>query len=314
MPATFESVWRAVLLQAPDVPAMTARKFASDAYLQVAARRGWGFLRKQASISVLASRSVTVGVTVGQLTITSAAAFDATDAGRQFRISTGDTFTIVTFTDASTLVLDRPYTGVTDPAATASILDAYATMPADFARFDTIVDSVQQRRIAWWISQEQLNGLDPQRSNSGSPTLLSPMTPAPVSGYARYEWQPRPANAAVYPYLYFARPITPADTDTFTGVLAERGDVIETGALAAAARYPGTADRPNSYFNLALARDLREEFESLALQINLRDDDISMQDYVPDEFWARAASWDYGGNLQRLRMTDAGIYDYAFSF
>lgn len=310
----FEDCWRSVLLQAPDLPAMTARKFVADTYLWVAARRGWGFLRKQAAISVLASRAVTVGVTLASATITSAAAFVATDVGRQFRIGTGETFTVLTFTNASALILDRVYTGATTAAASATILDAYATMPADFARFDTLVDSVQQRRIAWWISQEQLNGLDPQRSNSGSPTLLSPMTPAPVTGYARYEWQPRPSNAAVYPYLYFARPSAPADTDSFVGVLAERTDVLELGALARAARYPGTADRPNAYFNLALARDLSEQFEALALQLNLRDDDLSMQDYVPDEFWARAASWDYGGNLHRLRATDAGVSDYAFSF
>ena len=312
--ATFEDVWRGVLLQAPDVPALTVRKFVSDTYLKLSGRRGWGYLRKVGSISVLAARTLTVGVVAGTTAVTSAAGFVATDAGRQFRISTGETFTILTVTDASNIILDRPYTGATDVAASAAILDAYATMPADFGRFETLIDSVQQRRIAWWISQETLNGLDPMRTNSGSPTLLSPTTPAPVTGYVRYEWYPRPSSAGVYPMLYVARPAAPADTDTLVGVLAERTDVLELGALASCARYPGTADRPNAYFNLALARDLSQEFEEVAQQINLRDDDQVPQDYVPDEFWARAASWDYSGNLQLLRQTDAGISDYAFTW
>lgn len=311
---TFEDVWRNVLLVAPDVPALTVRKFVTDAYLNLSGRRGWNYLRKAGSISVLAARTLTVGVTIGSTTITSAAGFVATDAGRQFRVGTGDTFTVLTFTDASTLVLDRAYTGATNAAASGTILDAYATMPADFGRFEALVDSVQQRRLAWWIPQEVVNGLDPQRNNSGTPTLLSPITPAPSTGYARYEWYPRPSSAAVYPYLYVQRPIAPADTDTLVGVLAERPDVLEAGALAACARYPGTADRPNAYFNLPLARDLSAEFEQLAQQLNLRDDDRAPQDYVSDEFWARAATWDYSGNLQLLRQTDAGISDYAFTW
>lgn len=311
---TFEDVTRAVLLQAPDVPAMTARAFVRDTYLKLSARRGWTYLRTVGSIAVLASRAVTIGVTNASTAVTSAAAFLATDAGRQIRVSPGETYTILTVSDASNVILDRVYTGDTDAAATAAILDAYATLPADFARFDTLVDSVAQRRIAWWIAQETLNGLDPMRTNSGTPTLLSPTTPAPGTGRPRYEWYPRPANAAVYPMIYYARPSAPADTADLPGVLAERVDVLELGALARAARYPGTSDRPNAYFNLALARDLSAEFESVAQQVNLRDDDLTPQDYVPDEFWARAATWDYSGNLQLLRSTDAGVYDYAFSW
>ena len=310
---TLEDVYRGVLLQAPDLPLMTARKFAQDTYLALSGRRGWTYLQGQTTLQTLASRSLTVGVTVASTAITSAALFVATDAGRQFRIATGDTFTILTVTDASNAILDRAYTGATDAAATATILSAYATLPADFGRFVTILDTVQQRRVAWWIAQERINGLDPTRSNTGAPTVLSPITPS-STGLARYEWYPRPANAANYPVLYVKRPIAPADTELLTGVLAERPDVLEAGALASAARYPGTADRPNAYFNLALARELKAEFEELAQQVNLRDDDLAPQDYVPDEFWARGATWDFGGNLHTLRQTDAGVADYAYSW
>ena len=302
---TLEDVYRGVLLQAPDIPLMTARKFAQDAYLDLSARRGWTYLRKQATLQTLAARSIVVGVTAASTAITSAALFVATDAQRQFRIGSGDTFTILTVTDASNAILDRNYTGSSDAAATASILDAYVTMPADFARFEVIVDTVQQRRIPWWTSQNQLDGFDPQRLTGGVGTMLSPISPS-STGLMRYEWWPRPSNAANYPMIYIARPAAPADTDLLTGVLAERPDVLEAGALAAAARYPGTADRPNAYFNLALARELKAEFEELAQQVNLRDDDLAPQDYVPDEFWVRAAGWDYAGSLTTQRQTDYG--------
>lgn len=310
---TFESVWRNVLLQAPDVPPMTARKFVGDVYLRLLGQRGWNFLRAETSLTPLASRAVTAGVTQGLTAITSAAEFVATDQGRQFRIGSGDTFTIQTFTDASTAVLDRPYTGTTDAAASATILDAYVTMPADFGRFDTILDTVAQRRMPWWASQDEINGLDPLRTTSGTPRTLSAITPS-STGLMRYEYWPRPANAAVYPVLYYRRASIPADTDLLVGVFAERPDVIEAGALVSAARYPGTADRPNAYFNLALARDLDRDFQALAQQVDLRDDDLAPQDYVPDGKWTNTVMWDYAMNLKTLRQTDAGIGDALYSW
>lgn len=306
---TFEDIWRDVLLQAPDVPLMTARKFVRDTYLQLSGRRGWDYLRQEGTLLTAAARTAVVDVTLGDATVTSAALFLAADVGRQFRIGSGETFTILSLTSTSAIELDRPYSGTTAVGTTASILDAYVTVPADFARFDTIVDLIQQRRLPWWTSQDELNGYDPMRLNSGMPLLLSPITPDPLTQRARFEWWPRPTQAAAYPMVYYRRPITPADTDLLRGVLAERPDVLELGALARAAKYPGTADRPNAYFNLPLARELQAEFEALALQVDLRDDDLAPQDYVPNELWTRVAGWDYTRNLHTMRQTDAGAFD-----
>lgn len=309
---TYEDIWRDVLLQAPDVPMMTARKFVRDVYLQLSGRRGWDYLRQEGTLLTKASRSVVVDVVLGSAAVASAALFLAADVGRQFRIGSGETFTVLSFTSTSAMTLDRPYSAVTAVGTTASILDAYVTVPADFARFDTILDLVQQRRLPWWTSQDELNGLDPMRLNSGAPRLLSAITPDPVTLRPRYEWWPRPTVAAAYPMIYFRRPATPADTDLLRGVLAERPDVLELGALARAAKYPGTADRPNAYFNLPLARELQAEFEAVALQVDLRDDDVAPQDYVPNELWTRAVGWEYSMNLHTLRQTDAGAWDGYF--
>jgi hypothetical protein len=312
--ATFEDVFRSVRLQAPDVPPMLARRFVQDTYAWIAARRGWQFLRRETTIQVQAARSLVVSVIAGDASATAAAVFLLEDVGRQFRIGTGDTFTILGVDNfLSIATLDRPYTGSTDTAATAQILDAYYTVPADFGRFDTIVDLVQMRRLTYWTSQDELNRIDPRRTFSGTARLLSPRILS-NGGLPTYEWWPRPANAANYPCLYFARPAAMADTDSLAGVFTHRPDVFELGALARAARWPGTNDHPNAYFNLALARDLSQEFEALAIQVDLRDDDVASQDWVTDTQWGRYSAWDYAANLTTLRSTDAGIGEYLGSW
>ena len=107
-----------------------------------------------------------------------------------------------------------------------------------------------------------------------------------------------------------ARPEALADTDQLRGVLAERPDVLELGALARAAKWPGTNDKPNAYFDLRLAMTLQQDFERVAIQIDLRDDDIASQDWVPQDIWGRYSAWDYAQSLSTLRASDAGVGDY----
>ncbi|HZI93368.1 MAG TPA: hypothetical protein VFE84_03935, partial [Patescibacteria group bacterium] len=298
--ATFEDVFRSVRLQAPDVPPMLARRFVQDTYAWIAARRGWQFLRRETTIQVQAASTTVVSVVAGQADITATSVFALTDIGRQFRVGSGDTFTILAL-DAFLAVatLDRPYTGDTDPIAVAQIIDAYYTVPSDFGRFDTIVDLAQSRRLTYFTSQLELDRIDPRRTNSGAPRLLSPRLLS-NGGLPTYEWWPRPTSAGNYPCLYFASPQAMADTDSFAGVFTQRPDVFELGALARAARWPGTNDHPNAYFNLALARELSAQFEALAIQLDLRDDDVASQDWVTDEQWGRYSAWDYAANLTTL--------------
>jgi hypothetical protein len=311
---TLEDAVRSVRHQAPDVPALLARRFVLNTYLTLSARRGWQYLRRETTLQIHASRAVTVGVTAGLATVTSAAAFVAGDIGRQFRVGlgngTGDTFTILaTAFTTSLLTLDRAFTGPTATSTTGVIQDAYYTAPADFARFDTIVDLTQQRRLTYWTSQLELDKIDPLRTVSGNPRLLSPRLLS-AGGLPTFEWWPRPASAANFPALYFAKPVALADTDSFAGVLTDRIDVLETGALAKAAKWPGTKDHPNAYFNLALAQALTADFEALAIQLDLRDDDVASQDWNTDDQWGRYSAWDYAANLTTLRATDAGIGEY----
>jgi len=101
------------------------------------------------------------GLKLAHASVTSAGLFVAADAGRQFRVGSSPYYTIQTFTNANTIVLDRVYGETTSAVAVAEIFDGYATMPTDFASFRLIPDPYNQRRLAFWITEDQLNLLDP---------------------------------------------------------------------------------------------------------------------------------------------------------
>jgi hypothetical protein len=312
MAYTFEACWRKVLLHAPAVPPHLAREFVQQAFARACELRPWGHLRKEAHLQTLAARSLEVTFTTGSAAITSAAEFVATDVGRQLKVDSLPIYTINTVVDASTATLLETYKGDSG-AATATIVDAYLVCPADFGRFHTIVNPSNQRRVPFWFSEEALNEVDPHRTSSGDPARVLVSTGysqvTSLAGRALYEWWPQPTSARVYPALYFTRPPTLADTDTLPGVLAQRGDVLVTGALAECAQWPGTGDRPNPYFNLNLHRLKSEQFMRDVLSLALRDDDVYPMD-LPQIDWAAAGAWELAFDTNLLRSTDATVADY----
>ena len=314
MPSTYSDVWRLVRLYCPAAPTFLAREWVNVAYKQLTAARQWGFLRKEAALTVQAARSLAaVGVTQSSATVTSAALFVSGDAGRQFRIGTYPIYTIQTFTDASTIVLDRAYGGDSSAATTAQILDAYATLPADFGSFRLIADPYNRRRLAFWLHEDQLNVFDPIRSHSDTgPRLLAARAPSsytPTLGRVQYEYWPAPTGARSYPYLYNTQADNLNDTDTLTGVLADASQVLVAGALAAAARWPGTPDLKNPYFNADLAQMHQAEFAAGVQKLSLADDNQYPDDLMRVE-WHRWPLADLAYNDVALRASDAPVGDY----
>jgi hypothetical protein len=272
----------------------------------------WAFLRTQAALQIAAARTLAaVTATKGSATITSAALFVAADVGRQLRLSTYPFYTITVFTDASTVTIDRIY-GEETATASATIFDGYAVVPADFGQFDLIADPYNQRRLAFWITADQLNLLDEARSASDTgPRLLAtamPSTATATLGRIQYEYWPRPTGNRSYPYTYFKQGANLAENFAFTGVLADGGDVLRKGALSQAARWPGTSDKANPYFNLGLADRLDAEFKAGVQQLSLRDDDQQGSD-LARVHWERWPLADLAYNDASLRSTDATIAD-----
>jgi hypothetical protein len=312
MPETFGDCWRRVRLHVPAAPTFLVREWVNAAWKPLGRMRHWSFLYGELRLTIAVARSVaSVTLTNGSTTATSAGLFLAADAGRQFRVSNFPAYTIQTFNNVNSIDLDVPF-GETSVVATATIYDGYATMPTDFESFRLIADPYNQRRLAFWITADQLNILDPTRQGSDSgPRLLAqrpPSTYLPTIGQTQYEYWPRPTAARSYPAFYNKLAARLDDTVTFSGVMAEAADVLVAGALAQAALWPGTPDRPNPYFNATLAREKKNEFLTGVQQLSLRDDDQHPDD-LATVHWERWPLADLAYNDQALRATDATVAD-----
>lgn len=314
--ATFEETWRKVRLAVPDAPVFLVRQWVQTAVNTLWDRRGWTWAVEQGQlISQPARNNLAVTVAQGSTTVTSAALFTAADIGRQFRVENYPVYTIVSLTDASTIELDLAYEGTANGATEGQILDAYATLPANFSRFVIVVSPILQRIVPWWATQEELDFIDPTRqfSDTEGPRLLVARAMSPVPGFEdclQYEYWPYPAAHQALQYYMISRPPELADSYRFKGVLAHRTDILQKGALAEAAKWPGTRERPNPYFNVALARQLSGEFDALCTQLDLRDDDQNQQS-ISQIPWQKWSSYAWAYNTQLLQSTDATLNDYA---
>lgn len=313
MAENFESAWRLARLAFPGVPPLLVRDWVQDAFTRACEFRGggWGFLRVEASIDTLASRTLTATFTQGSTSVTSAALFVATDAGRQIRVTNYPIYTIISVTNTSTIVLDRAF-AETGGAQPATILDAYWTAPANFKRFVIIADPYHQRILPFWFNQDQIGVSDPARTNSDTgPRYLIAKDVSPATatlGNVRYEFWPTPSSARHYPYLYYKQAPRLADQDVFPGVFANRQDLFKLGAKLEAAQYPGTRDQKNPYYNLTLADRLEKQWTFLLQQLSLADDNQFPEDQIQVEWAARYGPLSAPTTL--LRATDATVADY----
>jgi hypothetical protein len=313
MAQTFENLWRTARNLFPGVPALVVREWAQDAYIDACDYYSWGFLRTEAFLTTLATRETTVGVTQGSATVTAGGTFVASDAGRQFRIGTGPIYTIRTYTDASTIVLDRTYQADTNASATGTILSAYAVMPADFGRFLMTWNPYEQRIIPWWYNQDQLGIADPARTISDSgPRFLVAYAPSGESstlGQVRYEYHPSPTAARQYPYLYAKTPERLADATLLPGLFLSHGNILRQGVELKAASWPGTRDQPNPYFNLGLRDRLKTDFDLKLQKLSLQDD-AQYPDQYQQVDWAKLMNHGVTHNTNWLRQTDATLESY----
>lgn len=312
MAQTFGDAWRRVRLHAPAVPTFLAREWVNVAYKRLAKARHWTFLRGETRLTIAAARAIPVcTVTIGSATVTSAGLFLAGDAGRQFRVGSLPLYTIQTFTDVNTIQLDQPYGEATSAIAVASVFDGYATLPADFESFRLIADPYTQRRLAYWISEDQVNVMDPTWSvtDSGARCLVARgggSTYTPTLGAVQYQYWPRPTAARSYPAIYNKQAQLLTDTSILRGVLADDVEVIVDGALAEAALWPGTNDLPNKYFNAELARVKKAAFLDGIQHLSLRDDDQAPDD-LATVHWEQWALADLAYSDHDLRSSDATI-------
>jgi len=183
---------------------------------------------------------------------------------------------------------------------TADGVTPYVTLPADFASFVVVVDQTRQVRLCTTHSMDELLANDPGLTATGSPETLVAATPDPVTGQARYRVYPN--GSATLTAVYNVQGDRLVDGQLFTGVLADNAEVVVAGALAQAALWPGTGDKPNPYFNAGLAQEKATEFKTGVQMLSLRDDEQYPSDLW--DSWQAADGCGCGVGASDARQTD----------
>lgn len=277
--ATFGEVHRMIRLHCPLAPTMLTRFWAQKAYSYVCNLRPWSFLRAESEFLLNAQKTGTVNVTRGSATVSGGTmAYASTDLNRQFRVGLAPIYTIIA-ADATSYTLDRVYGNTTATATSATVLDAYLTVPEDFQRFLAVLDVVNNWQLHLWVTEDELNAWDAQRSSTGTPWAVASRrlaTAGTLSGRIQYELWPYQTAQKNYPFYYFRRPETLEDDDVFIGPLAQSSDILVSLGLAEAAKWPGIEGKKNSYFNLSLAAQYEKDARGDLDRLQVLDEEIYM--------------------------------------
>lgn len=279
MAKSFENIWRLVMLHCPLASPFLVRTWVQDAYNKLCDSKRWSHLRAEAEFLLNASKAGTVTVVRGSATVVGVSiTFASTDAGRQFKINQGPPYSIESVdTGTNTIVLDRVYGDTSATATGCTVLDAYLTCPEDFGSFIAVIDPSNAWQLHLWVTENELNRWDAARVSSGTPWAVVNRRIATTTANLdriQYELWPYTQSAKRYPYYYIRRPEELSDSDTFTGPLRNRTDIIMKAALGEAASWPGNGEVKNPYFNLQLAMKIEKEVVGMIEDLACRDEDV----------------------------------------
>lgn len=277
-------------MHCPLAPALLSQYWVRNAYSDICNRRSWAWLRSESEFLINTAKSGTVNVTRGSASVSGGTlVYAASDVDRQFRVGTNEPVYTIIAASALSYTLDRVYGGVTAVGTGAQVGDFYLTCPADFQRFLAVLDPANNWQLHLWVTEEELNTWDAQRSSTGTPWAvasrrLKTQGTASLIGRAQYELWPYAIEQKNYPFFYYRQPELLADSTEFLGVLARRGELVTGLALAEAAAWPGLEDRRNPYFNLNLAQMKRKEINDELNRLEVLDEEVYMT-------WLETVSW-----------------------
>lgn len=278
--ATFIDLWRDLLLLAPNLPLPTAQRFVNIAYRRALDSFRWSALRGENAFFIPAAETTgTVTVTQGSTTVTGAGtAWTSALEGRQFFVdSKAPYYTVSDVTSGTTLTLDRAYGAADGAGQTYSIQLVYLTPASDFLQLTDVRDITNNWRWMGLTTVEYLDRFDAQRSYSGTSYVLAAVPPVSIGGLPRYEIYPRPSTVVSYPYRYIKRiPELSAATDA--PIYPVRPETLRYGALAELAKWPGTSDRPNPYFDTNIFAEQEAAFQESLGRDNRIDQEINPTD------------------------------------
>lgn len=316
----YGQIYRDVLVYAPATPLPLAKKLVRDAYRSVIDRYRWSALRKQEIFRVTApvassdvtgdsAISVVPGTRVFETSHDVYVEFQTTYPqwiGQQL-ICDGKS-PIYTITDvqlAGTLpeaLLITVDMAVGAPANSGSsyipdswsIQPVYLTPADDFDMFISVIDVDNNWRIRTDVLQEVLDKWDANRSSTGTPWVLAATsfnaataTGGTLAGVPRYELWPRYSGAKQYPYRYYKRADLVEDTDVPIWPLSHRTEVLKQFALAEIAKWPGTKDKPNPYFNIQLFNQHKQDFLDELYKLQKQDQEVAGTDQSYADSWSQ---------------------------
>jgi hypothetical protein len=273
---TYAKIWGRVLLRCPSASSFLARDWVTNAFRRVAERRDWSWLVKpgQFTFNTLYNTGT---VTVANLSATvtgSGTTWTSAMVGRQIRIGLANPiYTITAVTAPTSLTIDSPWGPATiSTGSPYEIYNAFVSPPTDFHHFLTIWDPAYNWQLHRNVTQIELNLWDAQRSNRGQAYLVASRDW--YNTLPRFEAWPHVTSQYVIPFLYVARA---TDLEDSGAVLPRyiRGDLLMEMALAEAAKWPGpSADAPNPYFNLNLAKLHEGKVEYMINEVERQDEEI----------------------------------------
>lgn len=290
MAETLRTVAGAVLAHCSLAPYLLARRWVQDTYRRACDKGSWSFLRGEGEILTSASRAGTcTAARFSRAVQGNSLIFALTDINRQIRILGNQPPYSISRVDlvSNSCQLDRVFGGTTG-AYTATIIDAYVTLPLDFARFIGVLDPSNGYQLRYWITEEELNTFDPGRTGGGTPWLLASrrlIEEVPgFEGQIQYELYPYSSSARNYPYYYIKNSGVVGDDSVFRGPLRDRTDILLYGALANAAGWPGDGEKKNTFFNLQAAERYEAKFQAEIARLEVRDQEIY-------NTWFETISW-----------------------
>lgn len=283
MADTFGDIMRQLKLDCPRVDTGLLRLWVQRGYRKLCDEKNWSFLRKSGDVVFKAARSGICTVTqYSDVVVPGTLTFSSADVGRQFRVgSTGIPVNIKEISGANA-ILSYPYNDATS-TSTASVLDAFWTAPEDFGHFVplSVTDPVNGWIIRNNVQEAVLNRLDPMRTNSGDLRLLVSRELSQESGQIQFEAWPYQTSAHRFPCIYYRRPPTLSDFDTFGGPFRSRSDVVVLAALWWSAMWPGDGEFKNPYFGIEKAQGIRKAIDDELDRLIGKDEDIFLTSIAP---------------------------------
>jgi hypothetical protein len=278
---TFAALWNRVLLFAPDLPPYIAQEFVKQTHQRIVDYHLWSELKQDAEFTVPTWYTTgTVEWTEGGTTVTGTGTLWDTGTNvslyQQIQLGNiGNYFTIVTITDDTHIEVDRAINYASSDSESYHIGQLYIEFPTDLDALEQVRDKPNEWKvITHSYNQEYLDRIDPNRTSSGTPTLLayaSNRIDASGNQIPRMELWPPPSASHDYVYRYRKHSALSAATDR--GVEIIPNDAYLWGALAEAALWPGTSDKPNVFFSTETHQKYEKKFSESLHDAWMRDID-----------------------------------------